>query len=64
MYYTYTICIITYTVFRAMMNSFDQRMPFAYTPGEKFLEVQDLWRKSIIGGITNVYRIVYIIYVT
>ena len=39
-----------------MMNSYDKNLPLAYSPGEKFSEVQDEYRVEVIGGITIVFR--------
>ena len=39
-----------------MMNSFNSKMPYAYTPGPEFKAVQDNNREVGIGGITNVFR--------
>ena len=38
------------------MNSFDPKMPYAYTPGPVHEAVQDNNREVGIGGITNVFR--------
>ena len=38
------------------MNSFDSKMPYAYTPGPVHEAVQSNNREVGIGGITNVFR--------
>ena len=38
------------------MNTFDQKLPYAYSFGSTGQEIMELFRKNIIGGITNVYR--------
>ena len=39
-----------------MMNSYDPRMPYSYTPGPDSKMIQDNNREVGIGGITNVFR--------
>ena len=39
-----------------MMNSYDENLPFAYSPGEKFKHVVDMHREEVIGGLTTVLR--------
>ena len=38
------------------MNSYNPKMPYAYTPGQTFKFIQDNNREVGIGGITNVFR--------
>ena len=39
-----------------MMNTFDPKLPYAYSFGPKGQQIMELFRSNIIGGITNVYR--------
>ena len=39
-----------------MMNSYNTKMPYSYTPGSAFKIIQDNNREVGIGGITNVFR--------
>ena len=38
------------------MNCYDEKFPFAYSPGEKFAYIQDTRRDETIGGLTTVLR--------
>ena len=39
-----------------MMNTFDPKLPYAYSLGSKGQEILELFRSTLIGGICNVYR--------
>ena len=41
---------------RAMLNLFDQSLPYGYSFNEKHTDIRQWFRESIIGGLSSVYH--------